>query len=43
MNANADEISGSGLKAVDYAILGGFYDIALIVYEKMKVLDLKDK
>ena len=32
LNANADEVSGSGLKPVEYAILAGFYDIALIVY-----------
>ena len=33
MNANADFVSGCGLKAVEYAILGGFYEVALIVYE----------
>ena len=31
-NANADEISGCGLKPIEYAILAGFYEAALIVY-----------
>jgi hypothetical protein len=42
LNANADEISGCALKAIDYAILAGFYEVALLVYEKMKTQDLKD-
>jgi hypothetical protein len=41
-NASPNEISGSGLKAVDYAILGGFYDIALLLYERMEGQDLKE-
>lgn len=35
-NANADNVSKSGLYPVDYAILAGFYEAALLVYEKMK-------
>ena len=41
-NADADLVSGSGLKPIDYAVLAGFYEIALIVSEKMKELDVKD-
>ena len=36
-------MSGSGLKPVDYAILGGFYDIALLLYERMQNPQLKDR
>jgi hypothetical protein len=43
VDANPDEVSGSGLKPVDYAILAGFYDIALLVYERMNTNDLKDQ
>jgi ankyrin repeat protein len=43
VNASADEVSGSGLKPVDYAILHGFYDIALALYEHMQENGLKDK
>lgn len=43
MNANPDEVSGSGLKPIDYAVLAGFYDIALVLYERMKNADLKDR
>jgi hypothetical protein len=41
-NANPNEVSGSGLKPVDYAILGGFYDIALVIYERMEGQELKE-
>lgn len=39
--ADPDIISASGLKAVEYAILQGFYDSALILYQAMKEKDLK--
>jgi len=32
MGADSDAISGNGLKAVEYAILAGFYEIALLLY-----------
>lgn len=42
VDASPDEVSGSGLKPIDYAILKGFYDIALVIYDKMNEKDLKD-
>ena len=42
MNANTDFVSGCELKAVDYAILAGFYEVALPIYEHMKHRELKD-
>jgi hypothetical protein len=36
MGAYADFISGCGLLAIEYAILGGYYGIALMIYERMK-------
>ena len=42
MNANTDFVSGCELKAVDYAILAGFYEVALPIYEHMKDRELKE-
>lgn len=41
MNASTDFISGCDLKAIDYPILAGFYDISLMIYERMKEKQLK--
>ena len=41
-DADVDIVSGSGLLAVEYAILNGFYETALVLYEKMKNKDLKN-
>jgi hypothetical protein len=42
MGADTAQVSGSGLLAVEYAILNGFYETALTIYERMKQKDLKD-
>lgn len=39
--ADPEIVSGCGLKAVEYAILQGFYEVALLIYESMKEKDLK--
>ena len=32
MGAETDKVSGCGLLAIEYAILGGFYETALTIY-----------
>jgi hypothetical protein len=41
MGANPDTISLSGLIAVEYALLPGFYETALVIFQKMKLRELK--
>ena len=42
MGADTSIVSSCGLLPVEYAILGGFYQTALIIYEKMKNKELKN-
>ena len=41
MGANTDIVSSNELIAVEYAILSGFYETALMIFQKMKGKDLK--
>lgn len=41
MGADPDKVSGCGLIPVDYAILSGFYEVALVIFERMKGKALK--
>lgn len=41
MGADTEAVSGSGLLPVEYAILSGFYDTALTIFERMKTKELK--
>lgn len=40
-NANPNALSGCGLRAIDYAIVLGHYNIALLIYGRMSEEDLK--
>lgn len=40
-NADPDYLTGFGLKTIEFAILPGFYEIALLLYEKVKSKDLR--
>lgn len=32
MGADSDLVSGNGFRAIDYAILAGFYEVALLLF-----------
>lgn len=36
MGADTSKVSACGLLAIEYAILNGFYETALVIYERMK-------
>lgn len=40
--ADTEKVSNSGFRAIDYAILMGFYEMALLIYQKMKNKEVKD-
>lgn len=43
VDASPEELSGSGLRPLDYAVLHGFYEIALALYQRMQEKALRDR
>lgn len=41
MGADTEKVSSSGLIAVEYSILAGFYEVSLAIFERMKKKELK--
>lgn len=41
MGANTEVLSSNGFIAIEYAILSGFYETTLMIFQKMKSKELK--